>query len=297
MKNILIVGGSGYVGKALTKKLQAIGYNVSWLTRKINKSINTPQYLWDWKQNNIDLDSINKSEVLVNLAGANVNGQRWNKKWKKEIYDSRVKATDFLFKIISQHPNKIKTFVSASATGYYGDVTSEKIFHETDFPGKDFLAITCNDWEQAATKFSNLGIRTSIIRTGIIFSENSEAYKKISLPIRFGFGAAIGNGRQYFPWIHLDDLCGIYLKAISDNSMQGIFNSVAPQFITNAQVTKALANHFHNHIWLPNIPPIVIRILFGEIADSLLNGSRISSEKIIECGFRFKYSCIDDLNY
>ena len=297
MKNILIVGGSGYVGKALTKKLQAIGYNVSLLTRKINKSINTSQYLWDWKQNNIDLDSINKTEVLVNLAGANVNGQRWNKKWKKEIYDSRVKATDFLFKIISQHPNKIKTFVSASATGYYGDVTSEKIFHETDFPGKDFLAITCNDWEQAATKFSNLGIRTSIIRTGIIFSENSEAYRKISLPIRFGFGAAIGNGRQYFPWIHLDDLCGIYLKAISDNSMQGIFNSVAPQFITNAQVTKALANHFKNHIWLPNIPPIVIRILFGEIADSLLNGSRISSEKIIEFGFRFKYSCIDDLNY
>jgi uncharacterized protein len=297
MKNILIVGGSGYVGKALTKKLQAIGYNVSLLTRKINKSINTPQYLWDWKQNNIDLDSINKTEVLVNLAGANVNGQRWNKKWKKEIYDSRVKATDFLFKIISQHPNKIKTFVSASATGYYGDVTSENIFHETDFPGKDFLAITCNDWEQAATKFSNLGIRTSIIRTGIIFSENSEAYRKISLPIRFGFGAAIGNGRQYFPWIHLDDLCGIYLKAISDNSMQGIFNSVAPQFITNAQVTKALANHFKNHIWLPNIPPIVIRILFGEIADSLLNGSRISSEKIIKFGFRFKYSRIDDLNY
>ena len=297
MKNILITGGSGFVGMQLTNLLKANGYEVSWLTRKINTNIDIPQYLWNWENKKIETEAIEKAYAIIHLAGANVNGQRWNKKWKKEIYDSRVKATDFLFKIISQHPNKIKTFVSASATGYYGDVTSEKIFHETDFPGKDFLAITCNDWEQAATKFSNLGIRTSIIRTGIIFSENSEAYRKISLPIRFGFGAAIGNGRQYFPWIHLDDLCGIYLKAISDNSMQGIFNSVAPQFITNAQVTKALANHFKNHIWLPNIPPIVIRILFGEIADSLLNGSRISSEKIIEFGFRFKYSCIDDLNY
>lgn len=117
------------------------------------------------------------------------------------------------------------------------------------------------------------------------------------MPIRFGFGAAIGSGKQYFPWIHLDDLCGIYLKAITDNSMQGVFNAVAPKFIKNAALTKAMANHFNKHIWLPNIPPTVIRILFGEIAESLLNGNRISSEKIIKCGFQFKYAGIDDLNH
>jgi len=297
MKNILITGGSGFVGMQLTNLLKANGYEVSWLTRKINTNIDIPQYLWNWENKKIETEAIEKAYAIIHLAGANVNGQRWNKKWKKEIYDSRVKSTDFLFEIISKHPNKIKVFVSSSATGYYGLVTSEKIFYETDFAGKDFLATTCNDWEQAANKFSNIGIRTSIIRTGVIFSESSEAYKKISLPIRWGFGAAIGSGKQYFPWIHLDDLCGIYLKAISDNSIQGIFNAVAPMFIKNVDLTKAMANHFNKRIWLPNIPPTVIRLLFGEIAESLLNGNRISSEKIIKCGFRFKYSGIDDLNH
>jgi len=297
MKNVLITGGSGFVGMHLTTLLKANGYEVSWLTRKINTSIDIPQYLWNWRNKKIETEAIEKANIIVHLAGANVNGRRWNKKWKKEIYDSRIKSTDFLFEIISKQPNKIKIFVSASATGYYDCATSEKIFYETDFAGKDFLATTCNDWEQAATKFSTIGIRTSIIRTGVIFSENSEAYKKINLPIRFGFGAAIGSGKQYFPWIHLDDLCGIYLKAITDNSMQGVFNAVAPKFINNAALTKAMANHFNKHIWLPNIPPTVIRILFGEIAESLLNGNRISSEKIIKCGFQFKYAGIDDLNH
>jgi len=297
MKNVLITGGSGFVGMHLTTLLKANGYEVSWLTRKINTSIDIPQYLWNWGNKKIETEAIEKANIIVHLAGANVNGRRWNKKWKKEIYDSRIKSTDFLFEIISKQPNKIKIFVSASATGYYDCATSEKIFYETDFAGKDFLATTCNDWEQAATKFSTIGIRTSIIRTGVIFSENSEAYKKINLPIRFGFGAAIGSGKQYFPWIHLDDLCGIYLKAITDNSMQGVFNAVAPKFINNAALTKAMANHFNKHIWLPNIPPTVIKILFGEIAESLLNGNRISSEKIIKCGFQFKYAGIDDLNH
>ena len=297
MKNVLITGGSGFVGMHLTTLLKANGYEVSWLTRKINTSIDIPQYLWNWGNKKIEIEAIEKANIIVHLAGANVNGRRWNKKWKKEIYDSRIKSTDFLFEIISKQPNKIKIFVSASATGYYDCATSEKIFYETDFAGKDFLATTCNDWEQAATKFSTIGIRTSIIRTGVIFSENSEAYKKINLPIRFGFGAAIGSGKQYFPWIHLDDLCGIYLKAITDNSMQGVFNAVAPKFINNAALTKAMANHFNKHIWLPNIPPTVIKILFGEIAESLLNANRISSEKIIKCGFQFKYAGIDDLNH
>lgn len=297
MKNILITGGSGFVGMHLTTLLKAKGYEVSWLTRKINNSIDIPQYLWNWENKKIETEAIEKANIIIHLAGANVNGHRWNKKWKKEIYDSRIKSTDFLFEIISKQSNKIKIFVSASATGYYGFATSEKIFYETDFAGKDFLATTCNDWEQAATKFSTIGIRTSIIRTGVIFSESSEAYKKINLPIRFGFGAAIGSGKQYFPWIHLDDLCGIYLKAITDNSMQGVFNAVAPKFINNADLTKAMANHFNKHIWLPNIPPTVIKILFGEITESLLNGNRISSEKIIKCGFQFKYAGIDDLNH
>lgn len=296
MKNILITGGSGFVGMQLTKLLKVNDYEVSWLTRKKNPDFNTPQFLWNWKNKEIEIEAIEKADAIIHLAGANVNGHRWNKKWKKEIYDSRVKSTDFLFGIIPKHSKKIKTFVSASATGYYGCVTSEKICVESDLPGNDFLATTCNDWETEANKFTELGIRTSIIRTGVVLSENSEAFKKICFPIRHGFGAAIGSGKQYFPWIHLDDLCGIYLKVISDDSMQGIFNSVAPEFITNANLTKLFAKDFNKSIWLPNIPSIVIKILFGELSESLLNGSRISPDKLIKHGFDFKYPGINDLN-
>ncbi len=294
MKNILITGGSGFVGIHLTILLKANGYTVSLLTRKINPKLDIPQYLWNWEQKQIDLQAIAKADAIIHLAGANVNGKRWNASWKKEIYDSRIESTAFLFDIISKNANHLEAFISASATGYYGCVTSEKIGHEDDLPSDDFLANTCHHWELAANKFTQLGIRTVMIRTGVVLSENSEAYKKISLPIRYGLGASIGSGKQYFPWIHVDDLSGIYLKAVMDTNVQGVFNAVAPDYITNTQLMATLAKHFKKPFFLPNIPSFMIKILFGEIADSLLNGSRISSEKISGTGFKFKYSSIED---
>lgn len=293
MKNILVTGGSGFIGMQLTKLLIANGYEVSWLTRKIKSDIDIPQYLWNWENKTLEPEAIEKADVIIHLAGANVGGKRWNAKWKKEIYDSRIKSTEFLFEFISRHSNKLRVFIAASATGYYGCETSGKIFTESDLPGQDFLAKTCSDWENASNKFNRPGIRTTIIRTGIVLSENSEAYKKICLPIRFGFGAAIGSGNQFFPWIHLDDLCNIYLKAISDEKLKGVYNAVVPEYITNTQLTKTIAKHFKKTIWLPNIPSFLIKIIFGEIADSLLNGSRISSEKIISTGFEFNFQNIN----
>lgn len=292
MKNILITGGSGFVGKHLTKLLVSSGYEVSWLTRKINSNKNIPQYSWNWENKILTAEAIEKADAIIHLAGANVGARRWNAKWKKEIYDSRIKSTEFLFEFVSTHPNKLKTFIAASATGYYGCETSEKIFTESDLSGTDFLAKTCSDWETSACKFNRLGIRTTIIRTGVVLFENSQAYKKICLPIRFGLGATIGSGNQYFPWIHLDDLCNIYLKTISDEKFIGVYNAVAPEYITNSQLTKTVATQLKKPIWLPNIPPFLIKILFGEIADSLLNGSRISYENIIKAGFDFKYKSI-----
>lgn len=292
MKNILITGGSGFVGMHLTKLLITNGYEVSWLTRKIKSNIDIPQYLWNWENKILEPEAIENADAIIHLAGANVGGRRWNVKWKKEIYESRIKSTEFLFEFISKHPNKLKTFIAASATGYYGCETSEKIFTESDLSGTDFLAKTCSDWETSASKFNQLGIRTAIIRTGIVLSENSEAYKKICLPIRFGLGASIGSSNQYFSWIHLDDLCNIYLKVIYDEKFIGVYNAVAPEYITNSQLTKTIATHLKRPIWLPSIPPFLIKSLFGEIADSLLNGSKISSEKIIRAGLDFKYKSI-----
>jgi len=295
MKTVLITGGSGFVGRHLTALLQSKGYNVTWLTRKPVPEVHIKQYRWDYKVKKIDVEAIESADAIIHLAGANINGHRWNKTYKKEIYDSRVEATKFLFEMVSTCPNKIRTVTVASATGYYGYSETDRIFEETDPPGMDFLAKTCYDWEQAANRFSEINIRTSIIRCGIVFSKGSAAFEKISLPVRLGIGAAIGSGKQYFPWIHTDDLCSIYLKSIEEDSFHGVYNAVAPEFITNKQLTKILAGHFHKPLWLPNIPSFVIRIMFGEIGDSLLNGNRISFQKLMASGFKFKYSSLENM--
>lgn len=193
MKTILITGGTGLVGKALTKLLTENEYHVKWLTRKINPSESTPQYTWDWKNKKIEIEALTDVDAIINLAGASINGRKWTKQWKNEIYDSRIKSTEFLFDTISKEKYKIQTFVSISAVGYYGAVTSEKTFVETDTHANDFLGNTCFDWEQQASRFKDLGIRTVIIRTGIVLSKESEAFKKIIFPIRFNLGAALGS--------------------------------------------------------------------------------------------------------
>ena len=293
MNRILITGGSGFVGLHLSNLLIAKGYEVCWLTRKINSFVDVTQYLWDWREKHIDFSVFKNVDVIINLAGANLNGRRWDAKLKKEIYESRVRSTAFLFETISKHPYQISSFISASAVGYYGNVQTEKTYYETDPCGDDFLATTCRDWEQAANKFSELNIRTVVLRSGIVLSEHSEAFKKISLPFRFGLGACLGSGKQYFPWIHLQDLLNIYLKAVIDSSFTGAYNAVVPESLTNKQLAKKLSKHFRKKIWLPNIPSFYIKLLFGEIADSLLHQSNISSEKILRTGFKFEYPGID----
>ena len=293
MKNILITGGSGFIGNHLTKLLEGKGNSVSWLTRKQNPKVKIKQYLWDYSKRKIEYDCFKNVDAVIHLSGASINGKRWDRKYKQEIYDSRVKSTEFLFESISSIPNKIKSFTSASATGYYPIAFSEKIFSETDLHGKYFLGQTCYDWEKAAIKHSELNIRTTIIRTGIVLTKDSEAFRKMSLPIRLGLGSAIGSGKQFFPWIHLDDLCEIYCKSISDESMYGIYNSVAPEYITNKQFVKAVANYYNKSLWLPRIPSFIIKIVFGELADSILLGNKISSEKIIASGFSFKYRTLE----
>jgi len=294
MQTILLTGGSGFVGRHLTALLQSQGYTVQWLTRKIDPVSNIKQYTWDYKQGKIDSEAILTSDAVIHLAGASINAKRWNESYKKEIYESRVGSTDFLFKMISELPNKIKTFTCSSATGFYGYAPSEKIFSEADFPGTDFLSRTCADWEKAANRFRVLGIRTCIVRSGIAFSEDSEAYKKICQPILLGFGAPIGSGAQFVPWIHTKDLCAIYAKTIHDTSMAGIYNAVAPEFLTNKQMTVIIAKYFHKPLLLPNIPAFMIRLVFGEFSDSLLFGNKISAEKILGTGFNFNYNSLND---
>lgn len=287
MDTILITGGSGHIGKQLTLLLKKKGFKVLVLSRK--QSENPDIYFWDIKNNLIEDEAILKSDYIIHLAGAGIADKRWTKKRKKELIDSRVASTNLLFKKIKELNHSLNGFIAASGIGYYGAITSEKVFSETDNAGDDFLAKICKLWEKSSSHFSKINTRTVIFRTGVVFSKNGGALEKMSHPIKLGFGSSIGNGKQYIPWIHIDDLCKMYLQAIIDPNLNGIYNAVAPESITNKELTLEIAKNLHKKIWVPPIPAFVFKIIFGEMGNILLEGSRVSSNKITRTGFKFQY--------
>ncbi len=292
--HILITGGSGLIGSHLTRKLKEKGYEPAVLSRKKHSDTDTKTYLWDPGKNEIEKEAIDKAGYIIHLAGANISDKRWTRKRKQKIVDSRVETAKLLFRKISESGTRPRAFISASAVNYYGTLTSDTIFSEDDPPSDDFLGKTCKKWEQSALKFEESGIRTVIIRTGTVISPRGGAIKKMSVSVKLGLGSPVGNGNQYFPWIQIEDLCNIYIKAIEDSKMQGAYNAVAPDHITNRDVMKALANAYNRPFWAPSVPPFVMKTLFGEMANILLKGSRISADKIKEAGYEFRFAEFKD---
>jgi uncharacterized protein len=300
MKSILISGGSGLVGSRLAERLEELGYSVSFLSRSSSPSGARTVYRWDIQKRELDPKAIQNADFIVHLAGANIAQKRWTKKWKQEIIDSRVQSTTLLFQEVKKSGKKLSAFISASAIGYYGAITSEKIFTEDDPSGSDFMGDVCWLWEQSADQFTNLGIRTVKIRTGIVLSKKGGALKKMLRPIKMGLGSVLGSGQQFMPWIHIDDLCGIYIRAIEDTTLEGAFNAVAPEPVSAKEYTRTLARAFKKPLFLPKVPPGILKFMLGEMSSILLNGSRVSSDKIIAAGFQFHYpklaSALLDLN-
>lgn len=276
------------MGKHLIQKLKEKGYRVTILSR--NRSDSTEKvYLWDVEKKEIEKEAIESADYVIHLAGANIGEEAWTNERKKQIIDSRVQTAKLILEKSKEFKNHIKAFISASATGYYGAITSDRIFTESDPPATDFLGETCRLWENAADKFSELGIRVVKIRTGLVLSESGGALEKMVGPAKLGFGSAIGSGVQYMPWIHMDDLCGIYIKAIEDDQMAGAYNSAAPEHTTNKEFNKTLAKVLQKPFWFPNVPAVIMKMLFGKMSVILLKGSRVSSEKITKAGYKFKF--------
>jgi uncharacterized protein (TIGR01777 family) len=290
----LITGGSGLIGKYLTTLLQDTGYMVSHLSRTGNVAGKVKAYRWVPENGFIDTEALEGTDFIIHLAGANIGEKRWTGKRKKEIVDSRVISTQFLHKTISERGIRLKGFISASATGIYGSQISSAIFNEKDPPGKDFLASVCKKWEEAAGLFNNSGIRTVIIRSAIVLEKNDSALSKLMKPGRFGFLIRTGSGLQYMPWIHINDLCRIYAKAIEDQEMTGAYNAAAPSQITHNDYLKVLAKVMNLPVSPVPVPGFVIRTVLGEMSDVILKGSRISSERIINAGYEFRYADLED---
>ena len=289
METVLITGGTGLVGKHLSNKLQEKGYSVVFLSRASQKVSSIKIFEWNYQDNTIDNSAFNNIDYIIHLAGANIGEKKWTNNRKQLIFDSRVKTGKLIFDRIKEQKKKIKAFISASAIGYYGTITSETIFKETDLPANDFLGNVCNQWEKTADKFEEIGIRTVKIRTGVVLTEEEGALSKMITPVKMSIGSAIGTGKQYLPWIHIDDLCGIYIKAIEDKTIQGSFNAVAPDYRTNKDFTKILASVLNKPFWFPNIPAFTMYLMFGEMSSILLKGSRVSSDLIISKGYNFMF--------
>ncbi len=289
MATVLVTGGTGLIGKRLCEKLKIAGFDVAVLSQvRYNKS-DFPVFYWNWQKEEIDEIALKNSDFIIHLAGANIAGQRWSESRKELIVDSRVKSCEFLQRKIKELNLSPKAFISASAVGIYGAITTKKIFKEIDKSGTDFLATTCTAWEQAASKVYDPRIRTVQLRTGIVLTATGGALEKMIKPIKFGIGSVLGSGKQAVPWIHIDDMCDMYIHAIQDVRMNGAYNAVSPDFQTNKSLTKALAKIVNRRILLPNVPSFVLKLIFGEMAVMILYGSQVSPNKIENTGFKFQY--------
>lgn len=224
------------------------------------------------------------SDVVVNLAGAAV-AKRWTRKQKAEIRRSRVDLTRLLLERLAGFARMPKAYVSASAIGYYGTSPTET-FVESSPPGSDFLAQVCVDWEREANRATLFGLRVAIVRLGVVLGTDGGALQKMLPPFRFGFGGRLGNGRQWMSWIHIDDVVGIFLRAIDEGA--GAFNATAPQAVTNAEFTRVLGEALRRPTLLP-VPGFALRLLFGEGAQILTEGQRVLPKRTLELGYRFRY--------
>lgn len=296
MKSVLITGGSGLIGRALSELLLAEGYKVFWLSRTKNLSAKFPSYSWDYTKREIDTEILEEVDIIVHLAGDSIGSGRWKETKKEQIMSSRIDSTVLLLEALRELDLKPDVFISASAVGIYGNKTTENIYEEKDKTvADDFLAQVCNEWEKAVEQISKtLGSRTVMIRTSMVLSPESEAFKKMYLPTKFGLGASLGSGKQYMPWIHIQDLCRIYLKAIQDTTLNGAYNASSPQQLRNREFMNTLSRVLKKPKLLPFIPGFIIRMMMGEAAEMVLGGSRISSKKIQEKGFKFLYDNAED---
>lgn len=285
MQKVLITGGTGLIGKQLSELLESKGYEVRLLSRSENPNSKYKSFVWNIKEGFIDENAFTNLDYIIHLAGAGIADKKWSANRKQVIIDSRVKSTELLLSYVRKLKTPLKAFISSSAVGIYGSVTSEIIFSESDNPGNDYLAEVCKLWEDSIFQFEVDDIRTVAIRTGIVLSTIGGALKKMKTPVI----TPLGSGLQYMPWIHIDDLCEIYLQAIEDSTMKSTFNGVAPEHETNKSFSKKLAKVFKRPFIPIGAPAFILKIVFGEMATILLNGSRVSSEKIANHNFKFKY--------
>jgi uncharacterized protein (TIGR01777 family) len=295
-KKILITGGSGLIGKKLTALLQSNGYSVSILSRKSGNFGGLETFSWDPAKGQLEEGALQDLEAIIHLAGADIAKKKWTRERKAEIIDSRVKSAELLLERVKSMKveHRPGTFISSSGVGYYGYDTGSILVKESSRFGDDFLATVCKAWESAADSFSELSMKVVKLRTGFVLSGEGGALKVMAKPVKLGFGAGLGRGDQYLSWIHIDDLVRMFLLAVENPDMEGVYNAVGPSPTTNKEMMKQIASVLNKPFFLPNVPAFALKMVMGEMASMVTGGNKVSSEKIESLGFTFHYQDLND---
>ena len=289
-KKVLITGGTGLIGKRLTQMLLEKGYEIAFLSRKKTSIPSVRVFEWDIQKGYVEEGALDNLHFLVHLAGSNVGEGRWTEERKKSILESRTDSIRLIARKLDEKQIKPAAFVSASGISYYGQDTGDNINTENTPPGNDFLSRVSIEWEKAADEIAALGVRTVKLRTGIVISKDGGAIPKMALPARFGVGAALGSGKQWISWIHLDDMCRLYMEALENDSWHGPYNAVATPPVTNEALTEAICKVLHRPLWFPNVPAFALKLMFGEMAAVILGGNYVMNERIEkETGFKYQF--------
>ncbi len=288
---ILITGATGLIGKAIVKECHKNNIDINYLTTSKNKIESTPNnkgFYWNPDQNEIDLNCFENVTAIINLAGATI-AKRWTSDYKKVILSSRVNSLKTLHNGLSKvDRSAIKSFVSASATGIYPNSLANFYEEDTTFQAEGFLGEVVNAWENEVDTFTNFDFSVAKIRIGLVMSSKGGALPEMVKPIKFYAGAPFGSGKQWQSWIHISDLARLFLFAVTQE-LNGVFNAVASNPVTNYKLTHKVADILHRKIILPNIPASFLKLILGEMAHLLLDSQRVSNKKILEEGFVFKY--------
>jgi uncharacterized protein (TIGR01777 family) len=291
-ETIVITGGTGLVGKALTKALVENGYEVIILSRsaKASGQPHVSYAVWDPAENKIDDTALQKATVIINLAGASVAEKRWTEKRKQEIGESRVTSGRTIVNALAAKPNKVHTVISASAIGWYGPDEAGKIPFKEDAPHSDnFLGNTCYQWESAIQPVAEMDKRLVIFRIGSVLDKNGGAYPQLTLPLKFRTLAWFGSGKQVTNWIHIEDLAAMFLFGIEHKEMQGVYNAVATVPVTNKALIKEVARKRQGMFIPMPVPAAALKLGLGEMSVEVLKSATVSNEKILQEGFQFKY--------
>ena len=301
MATVLITGGTGMIGAALTHALLEGNYKVVILTRQKAQANAEHAHLsyasWDLRSQTIDKNAISGADFIVHLAGAGIADKRWTRKRKRKIRDSRVKSSELIVKSLQEIPNNVKAVISASAIGWYGAdpvIPNPKPFREDDPADDGFLGETCKQWEASIDPVTNLGKRLVKFRTAIVLSSKGGALKEFKRPIRFGVAPFLGNARQVMSWIHIDDLVRLYIAAIEEEKLSGVYNAVAPNPVSNKTFTLKLAELTKGQFFIPvYVPTFALKLILGEMSIEVLKSATVSCDKVHKAGFTFLYPSVD----